>query len=113
MGVVKHFTRAKNGQVKIIWIQLENPNDGINYCEKYIGLYKKDNNISKNWTPIFAQAKSFNIGGCGRGQKYFEVCRIQIPLVSDLLEHCGKFKELQDIQQRILILMMNIHPEEK
>ena len=82
MGVVKYFTRAKTGQVKIIWIQLDNPHDGISYREKYVGLYKRDKNISKNWTPMFAQAKSFNIGGRGRGRKYFEVCRIQFPLVS-------------------------------
>ena len=38
--------------------------------------------IKKDWTPIFAIARSFNIGGRGRGRKYFEVRRLQFPLTN-------------------------------
>jgi hypothetical protein len=80
MGVVKHFTRAENQQVKIIWIQLDNPYIGQDYRNKFKIFYQKHKLIDKSWTPIFAVARTFNTGG--RGWKYFEVMRIQFPLTN-------------------------------
>ena len=82
MGVVMHFSRAENGQVKIVWLKLDDPNIGENYRKKYIEMSRKNPQIDKSWTPIFAISRTFNIGGRGRGQKYFEIMRIQFPLTN-------------------------------
>ena len=77
MGVVKHLTRAENDQIKIVWIQLDNPHIGEEYRKQYLEFYRKDKKIELSWTPIIAVDRRFHIG-----RKYFEVMRIQFPLTN-------------------------------